>query len=171
MRHSVLLMDEIDKIFHKAGMSANQCDFFAAVCGPGSFTGIRIGISTIKGFCTALEKPALTLTSFDTLAYAEGKIPLLPLVDAGHGNFYACAYDSDKKIVHGPAFLSKEETEVWRKEGFLPIAAEELFEGCRAADPCLGLQNAVLAKQEFAAPSSTLAAVYLRKSSAEENLS
>lgn len=171
MKHSVLLMDEIDNVFKEAGISARDCDFFAAVCGPGSFTGIRIGIATVKGFCVALEKPALSLTSFDALAYAERKIPLLALVDAGHNCFYACAYDREKNIVQKPAYLAREEVEKLIGEGFLPVASEPLFEGCRVLDPCEGLKNAVLVRQgEIKAPSKLLA-VYLRKSSAEEKLS
>ena len=59
MRHSMLLMGEIDKVLSEAELSLNDCDFFSAVVGAGSFTGIRIGISTIKGFCLAAGKPSL----------------------------------------------------------------------------------------------------------------
>ena len=68
MRHSVLLMDVIDGALAKARLTPHECDFFACVVGPGSFTGIRIGISTVKGLCLACDRPALALTSFDTLA-------------------------------------------------------------------------------------------------------
>ena len=50
-------------------MTLGDCDFFAAVVGAGSFTGIRIGISAVKGFCAATGKPALPITSFDVAAY------------------------------------------------------------------------------------------------------
>lgn len=71
MQHSVLLMDEIDEALKAARLSPADCDFFACVAGPGSFTGIRIGIATVKGLCLACQKPALPLTSFDTIAYAD----------------------------------------------------------------------------------------------------
>ena len=60
MKHSVLLMEKIDEAFDKLQMTAKDCDFFASVIGAGSFTGIRIGISAIKGFCLATGKPSLT---------------------------------------------------------------------------------------------------------------
>ena len=49
MRHSVMLMSEIDKAMNKVGLAPADCDFFAAVTGPGSFTGIRIGVSAANG--------------------------------------------------------------------------------------------------------------------------
>ena len=50
MKHSQILMDEIDAALSEAELKPEECDFFAAVTGPGSFTGIRIGIATVKGF-------------------------------------------------------------------------------------------------------------------------
>ena len=71
MKHSVSLMNAVDETLKKANMQAADCDFFGAVVGAGSFTGIRIGISVAKGFCLAYGKPALPVTSFDVAAYNE----------------------------------------------------------------------------------------------------
>lgn len=169
LKHSVLLMQEIDAAFQLANLSPKDCDFFAAVSGPGSFTGIRIGLSTVKGMCVALEKPALAVTAFDTLAYAEGSMPLLALVDAGHDSYYACGYDQEKNVVIPPAFLSHKEVDDLIASGFTPVAATSLFEGCRETNPCEGLLTAVLKKHTDLLTPSALSALYLRKSSAEEN--
>lgn len=56
MQHSVILMDEIDKALDELSLTPAECDFFAAVVGPGSFTGIRIGIAAVKGFALATGK-------------------------------------------------------------------------------------------------------------------
>ena len=69
MRHSVRLMGAIDGVLKEAKLSLDECDFFSAVVGAGSFTGIRIGIATAKGFCLAEGKPSLPVTSFDVAAY------------------------------------------------------------------------------------------------------
>ena len=50
MQHSVILMGEIESALEEAGLTPDGCDYFAAVTGPGSFTGIRIGVATIKPF-------------------------------------------------------------------------------------------------------------------------
>lgn len=167
MKHSVVLMEKIDEAFSRAHLSAGECDFFATVIGPGSFTGIRIGISTVKGLCYAAGKPALAVTSFDCIAYnAEGK--RIALVDAGRGELYACAYDGDT-IVRGPEILSIAAAETLVREGFAPLSAERVPMESHASDPAAGLLRAVLCKTNEIAPASELHAFYMRKSSAEEN--
>ena len=69
MRHSVMLMSEIDKAMNEVGLAPADCDFFAAVTGPGSFTGIRIGVSAAKGFALGADKPLVSITSFELIAY------------------------------------------------------------------------------------------------------
>ena len=76
MKHSVSVMPAVEEVLKKADMRLEECDFFSAVVGAGSFTGIRIGISVVKGFCLAYNKPSLPITSFDVAAYnslGEGK--------------------------------------------------------------------------------------------------
>ena len=168
MKHSVVLMDKIAEAFSRAHMSAEECDFFAAVTGPGSFTGIRIGISTVKGLCFALQKPALSVTSFDCIAYNEESAKRLALIDAGRGELYACGY-AGSGIAVGPAIVSFSQAEELVRGGFVPLSAEDIPFGAERADPCEGLIRAVLAKAGEAAPASGLRAFYMRRSSAEEN--
>ncbi len=170
MRHSVVLMEQIDEAFARAQMSARECDFFAVVVGPGSFTGIRIGISTIKGLCFACERPAIAVTSFECVAYdGKERAPrLLALSDAGRGELYAYGYEGTTAAL-GPAIIPFAQAEALVGEGWLPLSAEKIPFGCGQADPCDGLLRAVLAKSESAAPASALHAFYMRKSSAEEN--
>ena len=176
MKHSVLLMEKIDEAFEKLQMTAKDCDFFASVIGAGSFTGIRIGISAIKGFCLATGKPSLAVTSFDTLAYnaidGAGKEKILCLVNALHGYYYACGYEKGE-VVYPPAYLTEEEVLALVKEGyklvscqFVPIAEKAEF---LIVDPVSGLEKAAVALAEKNA-FAPLTALYVRKSSAEINL-
>jgi tRNA threonylcarbamoyl adenosine modification protein YeaZ len=99
MKHSVSVMPAVDEVLKKANMTLAECDFFSAVVGAGSFTGIRIGISVVKGFCLAYKKPSLPVTSFDVAAYnrvSTGKI--LCLVDALHDAYYACGYENGEVV-------------------------------------------------------------------------
>ncbi len=171
MKHSVSVMPAIDEVLKKADMRLEECDFFAAVVGAGSFTGIRIGISVVKGLCLAHGKPSLPITSFDVAAYNGidgGKT--LCLVDALHDCYYACGYEGEK-VVYPPAYLSSEEVLFLQKEGYrlrstggIPLTTE-----VERVDPVVGLQKAAeaLSKAGAFAP---LTAVYVRKSSAELNL-
>lgn len=110
MRHSVVLMDEIERTLSALDLSPEECDFFAAVTGPGSFTGIRIGISCIKGFATALNKRAVGVTSFDMLAYnVIGDSDFLVAIDALHDNYYVCGFSAVGERDIEPCYLSHEE--------------------------------------------------------------
>ena len=111
MRHSVILMEEIDAAFEGAGLSPSECDFFAAVTGPGSFTGIRIGIAAAKGFALAAGKPLVSVTSFELIAYNVTCDRFYAVIDAAHGCYYVCGFGADKKIILPPCYLSGEQTE------------------------------------------------------------
>ena len=160
-KYSVLLMDEIEAALSLAQMRIEACDFLGCVVGPGSFTGIRIGISTVKGLCFACGIPALAVTSFDAAAYAETGRKRLILIDAGHGNYYACRYGAGTEAEAEPSFLSGEEAERICDRGYAPVRAEAL-------DLAEGLYRAARANAAQAGSTDRLAALYLRKSSAEE---
>ncbi len=67
-KHSEALLNHIEILLHKAGVTLNDIDVFGNVSGPGSFTGIRIGLSTIKAFAYALGKPVVNVNRFDILS-------------------------------------------------------------------------------------------------------
>lgn len=106
MRHSVILMNEVEAAFKEAGLTPLECDFFGAVTGPGSFTGIRIGISTAKGLAMGAGKPLLGLTSFQLIAYNVNSDNFCVVIDAAHSHFYAQGFG---KNAFPPAYLSLEE--------------------------------------------------------------
>ena len=171
MKHSVSVMPAVEEALKKADMRLEECDFFSAVVGAGSFTGIRIGISVVKGFCLAFGKPALPVTSFDALAYnvLEGRV--LCLVDALHDCYYACGYENGE-VVSPPSYLTEEEVLALATEGYTLIACTKLPLAEKIAvtmvDPCIGLEKATktLGEQE---KFGELTALYVRKSSAELN--
>ncbi len=173
MKHSVSVMPAVDEVLKKADMSLEECDFFSAVVGAGSFTGIRIGISVVKGFCLAYNKPSLPITSFDVAAYnglGEGKT--LCLVDALHDCYYACGYENGE-VVFPPAYLTEEQVLELVAEGYslcgvgeFPIAEKVAV---AKVDSVEGLKKAVCEKVEKGA-FGELIALYVRKSSAELNL-
>lgn len=170
MRHSVLLMQTVDETLKKAGLSLQECDFFGAVVGAGSFTGLRIGISTIKGLALATGKRTLPITSFDVAAYnAIGKQDkVLCLVDALHGYYYACGYENGD-IVYPPAYISESQVRELEASGFSLLSCENLpLDGVQTVDPVAGLAGAAVAlskRGDF----GELTALYIRKSSAELN--
>ena len=171
MKQSVSVMPAVEEALKKADMRLEECDFFSAVVGAGSFTGIRIGISVVKGFCLAFGKPSLPITSFDTLAYnaLDGKV--LCLVDALHDSYYACGYEQGK-VVYPPAYLTEQEVLDLASEGYTLIACTSLPLAEKISvtlvDPCAGLEKATKALGEME-KFGELSALYVRKSSAEIN--
>ena len=176
MKHAVNVMPAIEEALNKAELTLAECDFFASVVGAGSFTGIRIGISAVKGFCLAFGKPSLPITSFDLSAYneidADPSKKYLCLVDALHDSYYVCGYEGEQ-VIYPPAYLLEEEVLALAKEGYTLCACGAL-PLCEKADvllfnPCDGLEKAVFARAK-ANGFGELTALYVRKSSAELNL-
>ena len=98
VKHSVEVMPQIEQLLSKANLSLSEVDFFASVTGAGSFTGIRIGVSTIKALCLAYQKKAVAVTSFDTIAYNKKDEKVLAVINAGHGGYYACGSDESMSL-------------------------------------------------------------------------
>jgi tRNA threonylcarbamoyladenosine biosynthesis protein TsaB len=92
--HSKHLMELIHKGLGISGFSAADIDGLAVTIGPGSFTGLRIGVSTIKGLAHALDKPVVGISSLDVLAWqcADRSYLICPLLDARKGEVYSATY-------------------------------------------------------------------------------
>ena len=166
--HSVALMPVIEDLAKKADFDFNDADFMGAVVGAGSFTGIRIGVATIKAMCFAYKKPCLSITSFDTLAYNENGGKVLALIDAKHNGFYVCGYN-DKKVDFPPEYLTRDKVEEIAKD--YKILASAPIKGFDVTTVSVldGLIRAVEEKTEqITFDLESLVPLYVRKSQAEE---
>lgn len=92
--HSRHLMDLVALVLHRAGWTIADVDGFAATCGPGSFTGLRIGLATIKGLALAREKPVTGVSTLDALAMPCGAsgMSVYALLDARRDEVYWARY-------------------------------------------------------------------------------
>lgn len=100
--HSKHLMTMIDTVCKMSGIKMAGMDGFAVTIGPGSFTGLRIGISTIKGLAWSLAKPVVGISSLEALAWQCAPVPYLicPLLDARKHEVYAGRYRySDGELI------------------------------------------------------------------------
>ena len=169
LKHSVTLMPSVEEILLRNGLTLCDIDAFAAVTGPGSFTGIRIGVSTAKALAYANGKKVLAVTAFDLLAYNGVAGKKLCVIDALHGNFYACGYDGEK-VVLPPCFITG--GEVKNLSGEYTVITDKPLDGENYAvgDMLSGLKNAVNLKAgEATFDRETLVPLYVRKSQAEES--
>jgi tRNA threonylcarbamoyladenosine biosynthesis protein TsaB len=93
--HAKRLMYAVDATLEMAGLKIAECDGFAVTTGPGSFTGLRIGVSTVKGLGVATKKPVTGVSTLDVLAYQFPLFPyvICPVLDARKGQIYTALYE------------------------------------------------------------------------------
>ncbi|MBW1742840.1 MAG: tRNA (adenosine(37)-N6)-threonylcarbamoyltransferase complex dimerization subunit type 1 TsaB [Deltaproteobacteria bacterium] len=94
--HAKRLVSAIDATLGMTDHTIADCEGFAVTTGPGSFTGLRIGISTAKGLGFATKKPVAGVSTLDALAYQFPLFPHLicPVLDARKGQIYTALYES-----------------------------------------------------------------------------
>jgi tRNA threonylcarbamoyladenosine biosynthesis protein TsaB len=110
--HSSTITVFIEEIIRIAGMPFSALDAVAVSMGPGSYTGLRIGVSTAKGICYAIDKPLIAVGSLQSMAAGAKKgmesrltgtpsqsILLCPMIDARRMEVYNGLYDTDLKPV------------------------------------------------------------------------
>lgn len=96
-QHSVILMRLIDSILKEYEININDIDAFIISRGPGSFTGLRIGMATLKGLAFASKKPLISVSTLDALAYNSISFQgiICPIMDALRDNIYTCLYKNE----------------------------------------------------------------------------
>jgi tRNA threonylcarbamoyladenosine biosynthesis protein TsaB len=92
--HSVRLLPGIDTLLRSCGRTIGEVDAFAVISGPGSFTGVRIGLTTVKGLAESLAKPAIPVTAFEAWVekFPEQQGILVPVIDARRGEVYGAVF-------------------------------------------------------------------------------
>jgi len=92
--HSQRLMPMIQSLLEKVGLSATDIDAFSASIGPGSFTGLRIGVTTVKAMAFAAGKPVISIYTLDALAYnlSMSKALICPIIDARNSQVFTAIY-------------------------------------------------------------------------------
>lgn len=93
--HSERLLPGIDRIFRETGTRLEDCDGICVSIGPGSFTGLRIGLATAKGLAFAAGKPMAGISSLETLALGIplARMPICTVIDARKGEVFACIFE------------------------------------------------------------------------------
>jgi tRNA threonylcarbamoyl adenosine modification protein YeaZ len=98
IRHSSLLVPAIEKLLKKSALALKSVDAIALSIGPGSFTGLRIGVATCKGINLALGIPIVAVPTLEAVAYNfrdEKERLLCPLIDAKKQKVYTCFYKTN----------------------------------------------------------------------------
>jgi len=193
--HSVILMPMVEEALHSCRLTPDQMDLFAVSGGPGSFTGLRIGISTVKGLAQAVEKPAAAVPTLDALAYnvtGPENALVCSIMDARRDQVYTCLYrrEGDRYIPLMPysalpvekladQLVPSQKTIYFVGDG-IPVYRDKLSERlgkfARFVPPYLSYQRASVigwlgmrdAAEGKAVPYQSLKPFYLRPSQAEQ---
>ena len=132
--HSQILTIICQNIVEHCGFILKDVDAFAVSAGPGSYTGLRIGVSTAKGFCYSLDKPLISVNTLDAMAFAVNEVNyrkalLCPMIDARRMEVYTSLVDSSG-VVLKPTFAAVIDESFLKEE----LSAKEiLFFGNGAA--------------------------------------
>lgn len=93
------ILPNIEKLLTKAGITLKDIDVFGVGLGPGTFTGLRVGLSTIKAFVFALNKPLIGISSLDIVAQGAKNVDkVCVLQDARRQKVFACVYENVARV-------------------------------------------------------------------------
>lgn len=165
--HSATLLPSVDACLASAKIAFSDVELLAVVCGPGSFTGLRIALATVKAFASVLRVPVAPVESCAVLAAAfpYAARPVLPLIDARRGEVYGALYETADGIPRGiiPLFSAKPEAigEVLAKylvEGPLILCGTGALRYRAALEPGVP-DGSRFAGERWAVPSASLCAL------------
>ena len=116
--HSEKITIFIDEVLKEAGIHYHQLDAIAVSKGPGSYTGLRIGVSTAKGICYAADRPLMAVDTLHAMAYGmreklgaqlQPSDLLIPMIDARRMEVYCAIFDASLNAVKGTDALVVDE--------------------------------------------------------------
>jgi tRNA threonylcarbamoyl adenosine modification protein YeaZ len=102
------LLPAIDWLLTEAAIERTSIDLFAITRGPGSFTGVRIGLATMQGLALALGKPVCAMSTHEAIAPANGRNSIVD--DAGRGEFYVSVFENAREVI-APHLAKREEAD------------------------------------------------------------
>ena len=104
--HAFFLEPAIQKVLRVSDKSLNKIDAVCVVNGPGSYTGLRVGLSSAKALCYVLQKPLILLNTLDVMANAlhlqtteKKEVLFCPLIDARRMEVYTALYNEELKLI------------------------------------------------------------------------
>jgi tRNA threonylcarbamoyladenosine biosynthesis protein TsaB len=145
------LPGELAALLERAGVALADVDAYAAGTGPGSFTGLRVGIATMQGLATAMRKPLFGVSALDALARIADAPRVATWVDAWRGEVYAALYENGREME--PPTVSRPEVML----GAL-TNRETCFAGDGAALYCDVIRRALGDRARFTEPIAPLLA-------------
>ena len=128
------LLPALDALLADAGVALGEVAGFAVSIGPGSFTGLRIGVATVKGLAFGTPRPAVAVSTLAALArHAPGPEPVAAVLDARRGEVYAAGFERGAPA----AWLPEGVVEIGALARALPAGCRVVGEGAALCEPAL----------------------------------
>lgn len=109
------LLPTVDWLLHEAGVDLDSISLLVVTRGPGSFTGLRIGLATVQGIARASGLPLCAVSTLHAAAFDGSPGSVLVLADAGRGELYVAAYDEGRELL-APQVAGGDQVEVLRRQ-------------------------------------------------------
>ncbi|MBQ4633939.1 MAG: tRNA (adenosine(37)-N6)-threonylcarbamoyltransferase complex dimerization subunit type 1 TsaB [Bacilli bacterium] len=167
---SNIIMSKIDECFKKANLKPNDIDKILVAVGPGSYTGIRIGVTIAKTFAWTLNKPIIPISSLELLisGYNEDAL-LVPYIDARRNCVFAAVYNKNLDIILEERYISLTKLNEFLKEkDYLFISDDHLVDSTEPKIDLLKIANKY--KADMGLNPHSINPIYLKQTEAEENL-
>jgi tRNA threonylcarbamoyl adenosine modification protein YeaZ len=121
--HAEELTGVVETVLRVAGRTYADIGLIAVTVGPGSFTGIRVGVAFARGLSLALRIPAIGIATLEGIAAEAGSgRAVLAAIDAGRGEIHGALYSADGELLHGPFAMSPAEAAVLALENDAALA-------------------------------------------------
>jgi tRNA threonylcarbamoyladenosine biosynthesis protein TsaB len=101
-----ILFGQISQMLDRHGLSLSDIDVFASACGPGSFTGVRVGLAAVKGLAEAAGRRVVAVSNLQALAWFGTRALRATVLDARRGQVYGAVYDAALEPVCAEVVMS-----------------------------------------------------------------
>jgi len=171
-----ILFDEIARLLARHGLGLGNIDCFASAAGPGSFTGVRIGLTAVKGLAEANRRKAVAVSNLQALAFFGSRPLRAPVLDARMGEIYGGVYDAslhlvrDESVVPFEAWISglpRGDLEIITNGFALPPQPYPVIHAPRALAGAIAQIAARRFSEGLAVDPAQIDANYVRRSDAE----
>lgn len=156
--HSARINPMISSVLQEAGLSFSDLDAVSYSCGPGSYTGLRIGLSTAKGLCFRLNIPLISVSSLAALAtealkHSDSEF-IIPMIDARRDEVFCAVYNREGKQVldEGPLILSKDSFEGLELSRGVSVCGNAAKKGIELLRPGFSICDPMEANASFLIP-------------------
>jgi len=157
-----VMFPEIERLLERHHLKITDIEGFAAAAGPGSFTGVRVGLTAVKGLAEATGRQVVAVSNLQALAWFGTKALRAPVIDARRGEIFGAVYDQDLRLVAPEVVMKRDD---WMRT--LPEGAEVIDGSAHRLAGAIVWIAAARFKAGLGQDPAEIDANYVRRSDAE----